>query len=151
MSHHPERAKGRLAMQCTATKRDGARCRLPVTGSNGLLCWAHDEANAEERRRTAARGGRGKAARKIGELHADVEAVIADVKTERLSPAQGQALKGLYGVLIALERLHIERDELEIAQRRLELDVEERTQLKRQVEELEAAAAAQNGRRGAWG
>ena len=50
---------------CTATKRDGAPCTLPATGPHGL-CWAHDPANADARRRGASRGGKGRGGR--GEL-----------------------------------------------------------------------------------
>ena len=52
---------------CTATKRDGSRCTLPATGPHGL-CWAHDPANADARRRGASRGGKGKARRSGGSL-----------------------------------------------------------------------------------
>ena len=45
--------------QCSANKRDGARCTLPAQGESGL-CWAHDPANAEKRRKGQSRGGRSK-------------------------------------------------------------------------------------------
>lgn len=49
-----------MSEQCTAGKKNGEPCTLPATGPHGL-CWAHDPANAEKRRRGASRGGRGKA------------------------------------------------------------------------------------------
>jgi len=42
--------------QCRATKRDGSRCTQTVAAANGL-CWAHDPANADKRRRMASRAG----------------------------------------------------------------------------------------------
>jgi hypothetical protein len=69
-----------LASTCTATKRNGERCTLPANGSHGL-CWAHDPANAERRRRGASRGGRGKANREVVGIKAQLqdlaEAVLA--------------------------------------------------------------------------
>lgn len=59
---------------CRANKRDGSPCTAPATGANGY-CWAHDPANAEQRRRIASRGGRGKGS---GEI-ADLKAQLADL------------------------------------------------------------------------
>jgi hypothetical protein len=42
-----------------------------------------------------------------------------------------------YGTLIQLSRLDIEQAELDITRRRLELDEEERTELRTRLEELE--------------
>lgn len=42
-----------------------------------------------------------------------------------------------YGTLIQLSRLDIEQAELDIARRRLELDEEERTEIRTRLEELE--------------
>src|SRR5215212_5581801 len=133
-------------MKCSFIKPDGSRCKGSAVGQQGL-CWAHDPANAEMRQRTAARGGRGKAAKKIHDLYAQVERDIADVRSGKLTHNQGFALRGLFDVLISLERLRIEQAELEIAERRLELDVEERVELRQQLEDLEEALEEKKGRR----
>ena len=65
---------------CTATKRDGSPCTLPSTGSNGL-CWAHDPANAERRRRGQSRGGRAKASRELPQL----KTLLSDLTDKVLS------------------------------------------------------------------
>ena len=44
-----------------------------------------------------------------------------------------------YNTLIALDRLDVERSELEIAQRRLELDEQERLELIERLERVEEA------------
>ncbi len=54
---------------CKATKRNGERCTLPVSGQQGL-CWAHDPKNAQARRRGASRGGKAKAIRELPEIKA---------------------------------------------------------------------------------
>src|SRR3712207_498878 len=126
---------------CSSTTRDGTRCTLPVNGKHGL-CWAHSPETAEARRERASRGGKGKAARKVAALWDKVEDVIVGVEAERLSPSQGNTMIKGYTTLIALDRLDVERSELEIAQRRLELDVQERLELVRRLEELEQLMAA---------
>jgi predicted nuclease with TOPRIM domain len=67
----------------------------------------------------------------------EVRAVIDGVESERLSPPQANSMVRAYSTLIALERLRIEESELEIQQRRLRLDEEERTELRARLEELE--------------
>jgi hypothetical protein len=44
---------------CSATTKAGSPCQRPAQVHNGL-CIGHDPDKAAERRRTAARGGRGK-------------------------------------------------------------------------------------------
>ena len=56
-----------MAPQCRAIKQNGERCTLPAKGQQGV-CWAHDPANAEQRRRQASRAGRSKPSREIVEI-----------------------------------------------------------------------------------
>ena len=121
---------------CRATKRDGTHCTLPANGKQEL-CWAHSPETADARRKRASRGGKGKAARRVAGLWDKVEDVIIGVEAERLSPSQANSMLRGYTTLVALDRLDVERSELEIAQRRLELDVEERVELLGRLEELE--------------
>ena len=123
---------------CSATKRNGEPCTLPATGKHGL-CWAHDPATAEQRRRRASRGGKGKAARRVAILWDEVRAVITSVESGALEPPQGNTMLRGYNTLIALDRLDVERSELEIAQRRLELDEHERLELIERLERVEEA------------
>jgi hypothetical protein len=44
---------------CRATKRDGTPCTLPAAGPDGL-CWAHDPANRERRRKLASHAAKSK-------------------------------------------------------------------------------------------
>jgi hypothetical protein len=98
----------------------------------------------------ASKGGRGKAAKRVAVLWDEVKAVIKAVEEGSLTPPQGNTMSRGYTTLIALARLDIEQGELEIAQRRLELDEEERTEIRRRLEELEAHIQS-SARGNQWG
>jgi len=103
-----------LSRQCSFIKANGERCRGAATGQHGW-CWAHDPANAEQRKRTASRGGRGKANREVTGLKEEIKAVIADVKTGELDRNDAAVMIQGYRALkdfIALERQVKETDEL---------------------------------------
>jgi hypothetical protein len=121
---------------CAGYKRDGSQCTATVEPPQSY-CWWHDPANKEERKRAAAKGGRGKAHRRVAALWAKVEDVIGGVEAESLSPSQGNTMIKGFTTLIALARLDVEQAELAIAERRLELDVEERQELLGRLEVLE--------------
>jgi hypothetical protein len=69
-----------LTNQCTATKKSGEPCTLPAQGQQGL-CWAHDPANAEKRRRGASRGGKAKARAELPQL----KTLLSDLTDKVLS------------------------------------------------------------------
>jgi hypothetical protein len=72
-----------LTIQCTAVKRNTERCTLPANGPQGL-CWAHDPANAEKRRRGASRGGKAKANRELPSIKARLEDLTEQVLSGEL-------------------------------------------------------------------
>ena len=103
-----------MAGQCSFIKASGERCRGTSTGLHGL-CFAHDPANAERRRRTASRGGRGKANKEISTLKEEIKAVITDVRAGDLDRNDAAVMIQGYRALkdfIALERQVKETDEL---------------------------------------
>jgi hypothetical protein len=63
---------------CRATKANGEPCTLSANGPQGL-CWAHDPANREKRRRMASRAARSKPNREIP----TIKALLEDL-TERI-------------------------------------------------------------------
>jgi hypothetical protein len=69
-----------LTNQCTATKKSGESCTLSAQGQQGL-CWAHDPANAEKRRRGASRGGKAKARAELPQL----KTLLSDLTDKVLS------------------------------------------------------------------
>jgi hypothetical protein len=100
--------------QCRATKPDGSRCTLPSNGQQGF-CWAHAPENAERRRRTASRGGRGKANREVTLLKEEIKAVISEVKTGTLDRNDAAVMIQGYRALkdfVELERRVKETDDL---------------------------------------
>jgi hypothetical protein len=103
-----------LNSQCSFIKASGERCRGAAMGQHGL-CWAHDPANAERRRRTASRGGRGKANREVATLKEEIKVLIADVKAGDLDRNDAAVMIQGYRALkdyISLERQVRETDEL---------------------------------------
>jgi hypothetical protein len=103
-----------LGRQCSFIKPSGERCKGTATGQNGL-CWAHDPANAEKRRRVASRGGRGRSNREITILKEEIKGVITDVKAGDLDRNDAAVMIQGYRALkdfIALERQVKETDEL---------------------------------------
>ena|SRR5918998_1831275 len=129
---------------CGATKRNGEPCTLPAHGQHGF-CWAHSPETAEKRKRIASRGGKGKAAKRVAVLWDEVREVIKSVESGALEPPQGNTMLRGYNTLIALDRLDVERSELEIAQRRLELDEQERLELIERLERVEEALKNKDG------
>jgi hypothetical protein len=73
--------------------------------------------------------------------------VIAKVEEGSLTPPQANSMIRGYNTLIELAKLDIEHSELEIAQRRLGLDEEERLELRERLEALEEHM----GRKNQWG
>jgi hypothetical protein len=105
---------GLLNRQCSFIKASGERCKGTATGPQGL-CWAHAPENAEQRRRTASRGGRGKANREVSSLKDEIKSLIANVRGGDLDRNDAAVMIQGYRALkdfIALERQVRETDEL---------------------------------------
>jgi hypothetical protein len=103
-----------LGSQGIYIKPSGERCRGTAKGQNSL-CWAHDPANAEQRRRVASRGGRGRSNREVAGLKEEIKTVIADVRAGDLDRNDAAVMIQGYRALkdfIALERQVKETDEL---------------------------------------
>ncbi len=120
---------------CRATKRDGSPCTLPATGQQGL-CWAHDLANAQKRRRTASRGGRGKASRELTGVKAQLQDLTTDVLSGELETGRAAVANQLLNTrlrAVELERKIKETEDFEV-----------------RLAALEKAAEGQRGGR-SWG
>ena len=103
-----------MADQCTAVKRNGEPCTLPANGPQGL-CWAHDPANAEKRRRGASRGGRAKANRELPTIKALLEDLTDQVLAGGLETGRAAVANQLINTrlrAIELERKIREQDEI---------------------------------------
>jgi hypothetical protein len=104
-----------LEGQCRATKANGERCRGTATGSNNL-CWAHSPQHAEQRRRTASRGGKSKPSREIRDLKKQLEDLATNVLSGRVERGNAVVVNQILTTrarLIELERKVKETEELE--------------------------------------
>jgi hypothetical protein len=125
--------------RCAGTKRNGARCTATVEPPQAF-CWWHDDANAEQRRRAASRGGRGKPSRVSRDLHLLLESLTEQVVAGDLEPYPASVAGQLVGVRLRL---------LEYERR-----VKEQDELVGRLEELEEqgrAAKDAESRRSSWG
>ena len=112
---------------CTATKRDGTTCTLQATGPHGL-CWVHDPANADARRRGQSRGGKGKGSRgEINAIKGRVAELAEGVIRGDVDRADAAVAGQLYNVVLRAVATEIKVREAEDFDARLE-----------QLEQLEA-------------
>ena len=115
--------------QCSAFKRNGEPCTLPVVGQSGL-CWAHDPKNAEKRRRGQSRGGKDKATTEIRNLKKQLEDLAEGVLERRVERSDAVVVNQILNTrarLIEIERKI--REQEEILERVAELeDLMEQTQ-----------------------
>ena len=128
-----------MTARCTAIKKDGSRCTKEAEPGSGL-CWSHDPANEEERKRIASRGGkastavlaerRGPAAQEIRDLKDELRTLARDVKEGEVPPPVGTALNQIYNTLLrAMDQERRTRETGELEERLAAL--EERAALRR--------------------
>ncbi len=107
---------------CGGTKRDGSRCTATVQPPNAY-CWAHDPSNAEQRKRAAAKGGRGRVGGDVKDLRLQLQQLTERVVSGALETARGAVANQLITTQIKLleyERKVKELDELEARLEQLE-------------------------------
>jgi hypothetical protein len=119
---------------CTGTKRDGSPCTLPSRESSGL-CWAHDPANAERRRRGQSRGGRNKPSRELVDIKRRLTELANDVLEGRVERGDGAVVSQILNVYLRAISV--------------ELRVTEQRELIERLEALELIAEDRKG--GVWG
>jgi hypothetical protein len=119
---------------CTGTKRDGSPCTLPSRESSGL-CWAHDPANAERRRRGQSRGGRNKPSRELVDIKRRLTELANDVLEGRVERGDGAVVSQILNVYLRAISV--------------ELRVTEQRELTERLEALELIAEDRKG--GVWG
>ncbi len=120
--------------QCAGNKRNGERCTATVEPPQAF-CWWHDDANAEQRRRAASKGGKSKPSRVSRDLHLLLESLTEQVVAGDLEPYRASVAGQLVGVRLRL---------LEYERRLKETDT-----LEGRIEELSAVFERQKG--GAYG
>jgi len=88
---------------------------LPAQGQQGL-CWAHDPANAQKRRRGASRGGRAKANRELPQIKTLLTDLTERVLAGELETGRAVAVNQLLNTrlrTIEVERKIRETEEIE--------------------------------------
>jgi hypothetical protein len=99
---------------CAGITQAGRRCTLPARGSSGM-CWLHDPARADQRRRHASKAARSKGNKEVAVLKEEIKTVIADVRAGNLDRNDAAVMIQGYRApkdFIALERQVRETDEL---------------------------------------
>ena len=91
---------------CSGIKRDGSRCTATVEPPQ-QLCWWHDPANADKRRRAASKGGKGGGSREIRDLKRRISEVI-DAVLEGTQD-RGRAAVAIQGFNALRSMLELER------------------------------------------
>jgi len=105
---------------CTATTQYGRPCQKPSQPGKEV-CWSHDPANNEARKRLARTGGvavHSPAAFEIQELKEELRGLATDVKEGKLAPANGTVLNQLCNTILrAIAEERKVRDTEELAER----------------------------------
>jgi LPS O-antigen subunit length determinant protein (WzzB/FepE family) len=102
---------------CRATKRDGAPCTLPSNGISGL-CWAHDPANAERRRRGQSRGGKNKPGKELTTIKQRLSDLADDVLAGEVDRADAAVAGQLLNTVIRAVSVELKaREQLELIER----------------------------------
>ncbi len=109
-----------LTSTCTATKRDGSPCTLPSNDASGL-CWAHNPANAERRRRGQSRGGKNKPSRELANIKQRLSDLADDVLEERVDRGIGAVASQILNVYLRAVSIEMKVREVEELTARLEI------------------------------
>ncbi len=110
---------------CRSTTQYGRPCQKPAQPGRDV-CWSHDEANVEQRRRNARAGGvasHSPGTLEIGELKDELKALARDVKEGKVTPTIGTVLNQICNTIIrAVEQERKVRETEELAERVEELE-----------------------------
>jgi hypothetical protein len=85
--------------QCSFTKPDGTRCRLPCEPSFDV-CWTHNPKNAQKRVSRASSGGRAKADREIRQAKQEIRDLIKAVREDGFDVSRANTANRLYQTLL---------------------------------------------------
>jgi hypothetical protein len=123
-----------LAVRCSGVTRSGTRCERSADGPNGL-CWAHDPAHADKRRRLASKAGKAKPDRELAGIKERLSDLADNVLEEKVD-------KGVAAVASQVLNVCLRAISMEMKLREVE-------ELERRMDEIEAMIAARKER--PWG
>jgi hypothetical protein len=110
-----------LAMRCSGITRSGARCERFADGPNGL-CWAHNPANAEKRRRLASKAGKAKPDRELAGIKQRLsdlaDAVLEEDPEKRVDKGVAAVASQVLNVLLRAVSVELRvREQVEMIER----------------------------------
>jgi hypothetical protein len=100
--------------RCRETKPDGTPCERIVPASQNY-CYSHDPARAEERRRAASRGGRGRGGSELSDLKRQLRNLASDVLGGKVDRGAATVVNQILNTTIRAieqERKNLETGEL---------------------------------------
>jgi hypothetical protein len=106
-----------LTARCAGIKRDGSPCTATVQTPQ-RLCWWHDPANAQQRRRAASKAGKSKPSRELIGIKVRLSDLADDVlkgKVERGVAAVASQVLNVYLRAVSVELKA--REQLELIER----------------------------------
>jgi hypothetical protein len=108
-----------LAVRCSGITRSGTRCERSADGPNGL-CWAHNPANAEKRRRLASKAGKAKPGGELVNIKQRLSNLADDVLAENVDKGAAAVAGQLLNTVIRAIGMEMKVREVEELAQRLE-------------------------------
>jgi hypothetical protein len=105
--------------QCSGIKANGGRCER-IVGKEQDYCYGHDPARQSERRRNAAREGRGKATGEIGRVKAHLQALAEATLSGEVDTRVAAVTSQVWNTYLAAVRTGLKVREIEELEARLE-------------------------------
>jgi hypothetical protein len=106
-----------LAVRCSGITRSGTRCERSADGPNGL-CWAHDPANADKRRRLASKAGKAKPDRELAGIKERLSDLADNVLEEKVDKGVAAVASQVLNVYLRAVSVELKaREQLELVER----------------------------------
>jgi hypothetical protein len=106
-----------LAARCSGITRSGTRCERSADGPNGL-CWAHNPANAEKRRRLASKAGKAKPGGELAGIKQRLSDLADDVLDGKVERGTGAVVSQILNVYLRAVSVEMKaREQLELTER----------------------------------
>ncbi len=111
-----------MSRQCSGVKREGGRCTVTVEPPNEY-CWWHDPANAERRKRAAAKGGKSKPNRELAAIKDRLSSLADDVLEGRVDRGDAAVVSQVLNVYLRAVSVELKaKEQQEILERMEDLE-----------------------------
>ncbi len=103
--------------RCRATKANGEPCTLPANTPQGV-CWAHDPANREKRRRMASKAAKSKPNRELIDIKQRLSTLADDVLAGSVDKGVGAVVSQILNVYLRAITVELTvKEQLELVER----------------------------------